>query len=236
MNKVKIAAVVGILLAVSGVFYWLNREPRQPIKGEAEQPICFVSENPNEGALQLDMLLRLQLGRDLQNEPQLPPMPEDKIAAETNDYFLVNCAAPPNCDIGREQAQWPEVLRPKFLYVDKATRKLIGGCSESPRRISRKDQMQELIAVAVLLEKGGFTATNMRQKDNRMAYDLVDPFGRKSVLSVTTFGNGTLHWAQLNYFAADSCLGTSEMNRIPQPTEMPEEEMKKVRKAMGVEW
>lgn len=234
MKKVKIAVAVGAALVVVGGVFWWNREQVQPKEDEGN--VCLVQENPDEGVLMLDMLLHLQLGRDLHNDPQLPKIPEERIAAETNDFFVVACEAPPDCDIGREQARWPKVLRPMGLYVDKTTRKLIGGFSLSEPRTSRQEQMKEMLAIALFLEKGGFAVTNMRQKDNRMAYDLVDPFGRASVLAITTFGDGNQHWAELNYFAADSCLGRGEMNRIPQPTELPEEEMKKIRKAMGIAW
>jgi len=227
--------IVGVVLAAAvagGACWWFWG--RAPAEAEPETFI-FARENPDEGGLKLDMLLNLQLGRDLHHDPQLPPVPEDRVAAEPNDYFLVGCDAPSNTDIGREQARWPEILRPKRLYVDKATRKLIGGYSRSARRTSRKEQMQELIALAVFLEKGGFTVVNMRHKDNRMAYDLVDPYQRRRVLTVTTYGDGNLHWADLNYFDADSCLARGELNRIPQPEEIPPEELKKARQAMGLE-
>ncbi|MEI7946573.1 MAG: hypothetical protein WCJ02_07745 [bacterium] len=230
LMKIAIYISLAILLAVGGAGWWFERK-----KASMPEKTWF-DEDPNCGELRLDMLLALQVGRSLRGDKQLPLFPEDKIATVKLPYFEINVKAPPDCDIGREQACWPEFLRPRVLYVDKATRVLIGGMSQTRSYPNKPELFREIMPFLELLgTKLGCTVTNMRHGDNRMAYDYVDPFGRERMLTLTSLGDGKTHWIELRMFDAKSCLADDQLNKIPQLQGIPPEELKAARKDVGLE-
>jgi hypothetical protein len=226
MKKIMYALLATTALA-GGLWVWyVQQSPK----------MLWSDEDPNCGILRLDILFGLQIGRDLRNDKRVPPIPEEKIAAVKESFYVINVDAPPDSDVGREQANWPEILRPRQIFVDKASRVLVGGMSRTKRYATKPELFQEIMKFTEIFgTKTGYTITNMRQSGNRMAYDYLDQFGRERVLVMESIGDGKMHWMEIIVFDAKSCLAKDDINKISQPQEVPPELLKAARREVGLE-
>lgn len=227
MKKV-VCVVFAITVLVGGLWFW-------NVQRKSEAGTLWSDEDPNKGVLRLDILFGLQIGRDLRNDKRVPPIPEEKIAAVKESFYVVNVDAPPDSDVGREQANWPEMLRPRQLFVDKVSRVLVGGMSRTKRYATKPELFQEIMKFTEIFgTKTGYTITNMRQSGNRMAYDYLDQFGRERVLVMESIGDGKKHWMDLIVFDAKSCVAKDDINKIFQPQDVQPELLKAARREVGL--
>ena len=228
MKKV-VCVVFAVAALVGGLWFW-------NVQRKSEAGALWSDEDPNKGVLRLDILLGLQIGRDLKNDKQLPPIPEEKIAAVKGSFYVVNVDAPPDSDVGREQANWPEMLRPRQLFVDKVSQVLVGGMSRTKQYDTKPELFKEIMQFTEIFgTKTGYKITNMRQSGNRMAYDYLDQLGRERVLVMESIGDGKKHWMDIIVFDAKSCVAKDDINKISQPQEVPPELLKAARKEVGLE-
>jgi hypothetical protein len=226
MKKIMYALLATAVL-VGGLWVW---------HAQQSPKMLWSDEDPNYGILRLDILFGLQIGRDLKNDKQLPPIPEEKIAAVKGSFYCINVAAPPDSDIGREQSNWPEMLRPRQLFVDKVSQVLVGGMSRTKQYDTKPELFKEIMQFTEIFgTKTGYKITNMRQSGNRMAYDYLDQFGRERVLVMESIGDGKKHWMELIVFDAKSCVAKDDINKISQPQEVPPELLKAARREVGLE-
>ena len=178
-----------------------------------------ISKNPDKGELRLDMIFGIQVGRDVRNDSQLPPISEAKIVAVATRWFEVDCAAPADSDIGREQARWPEYLRPQALMIDKQSRILVGAYSRS-REYKNAAELDAVLQKLVVdfSSEAGCEVLKIRQRDNMFALDGMSQDGRKLTLHITKEKRTAdgLYWAVLRFFGSDSCVSVEPFNDLPE--------------------
>lgn len=151
-------------------------------------------------------------------------------------FYCINVAAPPDSDIGREQSNWPEMLRPRQLFVDKVSQVLVGGMSRTKQYDTKPELFKEIMQFTEIFgTKTGYKITNMRQSGNRMAYDYLDQLGRERVLVMESIGDGKKHWMDLIVFDAKSCVANDDINKISQPQDVQPELLKAARREVGLE-